>query len=237
MIVEAIVLAGGKGTRLQSVVKDLPKPMADIHGKPFLFYLLRYLQQQGITRAILSVGYKADMIQEYFQRNPILDFKIEYCIESEPLGTGGAIQQALSRAQSPEILVTNGDTMFAVDIPWFVAQHYQMQADVSIGLKKMINFDRYGVVSINGQQDIIGFEEKRPRTEGYINAGLYLFPKNLFQRFSMPNKFSLEQDFLPKFLGQYRLKACICDGYFIDIGIPEDYAKACRDAFFHSEKS
>ena len=137
-----IILAGGFGTRLSAVVKDLPKPMANINGKPFLHYIFQSLQRQNIENVILSVGYKHEIIQDYFQDN-YLGIAIKYAIETEPLGTGGAIKHAFSFVDD-DAFVLNGDTFFDVDL----SKLRNDKSDLSIALKPMKNFDRYGTVEL-----------------------------------------------------------------------------------------
>jgi len=228
---EAIVLAGGFGTRLQSVVKDVPKPMAKINGMPFLKYLLDSLAKQGITKVILSVGYKQEIIKAYFQQH-YLNMSIVYSSEQTPLGTGGAIVQALTMTQNDAVYVLNGDTFFDVDLHAMSIFHSNTVADITLATKVMKNFDRYGTVKIN-KGTIIAFEEKKYHSAGIINGGLYLIKKGLFDDFSLNPRFSFEGDFLEKNLQKLSVKAFDSNGYFIDIGIPDDYYHA--STVFQSE--
>jgi len=224
---DAIILAGGKGTRLKEVVSDLPKPMADINGKPFLEYLLNCLCQSGVSRIVLAVGYKCEMISAYFG-GTFMGHEVIYSVEDQPLGTGGALRQALDSVSSEHALVLNGDTFFDINFMQMFAQHREREADLTIGLKPMINFDRYGTVT---EQDghIIGFKEKCFCTNGLVNGGVYLMGKHLLQQ--MPDKrcFSFEVDFLEKKVKDLSFSAYIADKYFIDIGLPDAYRKACSD--------
>lgn len=228
---EAIILAGGRGTRLQTVVKNLPKPMAEINGFPFLKYLLDMLAQQGITTIILSVGYQQAIIKDYFQNN-YLNMSVIYSSEDAPLGTGGAILQALNLTQNDDVYVLNGDTFFEVDLKKMRTVHIKTAADITLATKLMHKFNRYGVLKIE-EGLVTGFEEKKYHSEGHINGGLYLIKKDLFNRFQLKNQFSFESDFLEKTVQQLSIKAFSCDGYFIDIGIPKDYELA--STVFHGE--
>ena len=228
---EAIVLAGGFGTRLQTVVKDVPKPMAEINGFPFLKYLLDSLNQQGVTRVILSVGYKQEIIKDYFQ-DRYLDMTIFYASEDSPLGTGGAIIEALKLTTNNEVYVLNGDTFFDVDLKAMQRFHKETNADISLATKVMQDFDRYGTVKIEARR-VVGFEEKQYQTKGFINGGIYLIKKAVFDPFELNTKFSFESDFLEKKLQQLMVTAFKSDGYFIDIGIPDDYYHA--STVFHGE--
>jgi D-glycero-alpha-D-manno-heptose 1-phosphate guanylyltransferase len=227
MITEAIILAGGFGTRLKSVVQDLPKPMAPICGKPFLVYLLIQLQKQGIQKVILSVGYKHEKIAEYFGKE-YLGMKILYAIEHEPLGTGGGIALALELCENEQVVILNGDTFFDVDIAEMEKCHQKNQADLSIAIKKMQKFDRYGTIEYNESQKLTAFLEKEYKEEGYINAGVYLIRKDFLKELNLPQKFSFEKEVMEAHYkdGRFFVYEKSGDNYFIDIGIPEDYAKA-----------
>lgn len=225
MIKEAIVLAGGFGTRLQSVVKELPKSMAPINNKPFLEYLLDFLATKGIESIIFSVGYKSSDIKNHFKDN-YKNLSISYAEEKEPLGTGGAIAYALSYAKTEEVLVVNGDTLFLADPQAQLHFHKEQKADVSLALKPMENFDRYGTVELDSQDKIIKFSEKNYCEKGLINGGSYIFNKSIFSKFDLPTKFSIEQDFFEKFFSELNVYGFISPSYFLDIGIPEDYDKA-----------
>ncbi|MDQ7091474.1 MAG: nucleotidyltransferase family protein [Methylococcales bacterium] len=228
---EAIILAGGFGTRLQTVVKDVPKPMAEINGYPFLKYLLDALITQGVTSVILSVGYKKECIKTYFN-DRYQTLKIRYASEETPLGTGGAIIQALSMTTHESVYVLNGDTFFEVDLNAMQTLHLNTQADITVATKVMHDFDRYGTLTIKKGR-VTAFEEKKYQTDGYINGGIYLIHKNLFNRFKIASKFSFEADFLEQNLAQLSVHAFESEGYFIDIGIPDDYYHA--STVFHGK--
>ncbi|EAJ7432288.1 nucleotidyltransferase family protein [Campylobacter coli] len=213
---QAIVLAGGLGTRLRSVVQDLPKPMAPINGKPFLAFVLEHLKKQEITEIILSVSYKYELIQEYF-KDEFHGMKIHYNIEKELLGTGGAIKDALKLVKN-EVYVVNGDTFFDIDLKKLVLNG----SKICIALKQMQNFDRYGTVNVDEQGIVTSFEEKVFKKQGLINGGIYLLKKDIFDEFSLGKKFSFEE-FLQENYKSLKIQTQIFDDYFIDIGIPEDY--------------
>ncbi|EAJ0373446.1 D-glycero-D-manno-heptose 1-phosphate guanosyltransferase [Campylobacter coli] len=213
---QAIVLAGGLGTRLRSVVQNLPKPMAPINGKPFLAFILEYLKKQGITEIILSVSYKYELIQEYC-KDEFHGMKIHYNIEKELLGTGGAIKDALKLVKN-EVYVVNGDTFFDIDLKKLVLNG----SKICIALKQMQNFDRYGTVNVDEQGIVTSFEEKVFKKQGLINGGIYLLKKDIFDEFSLEKKFSFEE-FLQENYKSLKIQTQIFDDYFIDIGMPEDY--------------
>lgn len=215
-----IILAGGFGTRLSTVVKDVPKPMAPINGKPFLHYIFKELQQQKIQKVILSVGYLKEIIQAYFKKEYI-GIVIEYAIEEAPLGTGGGIKNAFNKIEN-DAYILNGDTFF--DIPLSALKN--TSADITIALKPMLQFDRYGTVEVDSTQRIISFNEKKYCEHGLINGGVYYFKKSLFEKIKTEDKFSFEKAILEKHLLDLQIRGKIFDNYFIDIGIPEDYKKA-----------
>ncbi|EAK0071238.1 D-glycero-D-manno-heptose 1-phosphate guanosyltransferase [Campylobacter coli] len=215
---QAIILCGGLGTRLKSVIKDIPKPMAPINDKPFLEFIFEYLKKQGITEIILSVSYKYELIQEYF-KDEFHGMKIHYNIEKELLGTGGAIKDALKLVKN-EAYVVNGDTFFDIDLKKLVLN----SSKICIALKQMQNFDRYGTVNVDEQGIVTSFEEKVFKKQGLINGGIYLLKKDIFDEFSLEKKFSFEE-FLQENYKLLKIQTQIFDDYFIDIGIPEDYIK------------
>lgn len=227
---EAIVLAGGLGTRLRSILLDVPKPMAPIGEKPFLEYILKYLHHNGIARVILSVGYKWKIIQAYFGNN-FMGIELIYSIEDEPLGTGGAIKKALALCKHNNIFVVNGDTFFNVNLQGLKLPE---NSQIELSLKPMKNFDRYGCVETNHKGFVTTFTEKGFRESGNINGGIYLLSKNIFDKFSLTEKFSFEE-FIQTNFKQLNISTKVFDDYFIDIGIPEDYHNAQIDLRSYDE--
>ena len=222
---EAVILAGGLGTRLRDVLKDLPKPMAPVNGKPFLHYLLSWLAASSETeRIIISTGYKSELIAEYFGES-FDSIPLVYAQEAEPLGTGGAIKFCLQKCTGDNILVVNGDTFFPVNTGRFSMFHENMENIISVALKPMRDFSRYGTVECTGDT-ITGFKEKGYCSEGFINGGIYLINKAFFESQMLPDVFSFEKDVLEKLAASSLLKCMVFDVPFIDIGIPEDYYKA-----------
>jgi D-glycero-alpha-D-manno-heptose 1-phosphate guanylyltransferase len=223
-----IILAGGLGTRLRSVVSDLPKCMAPVNGKPFLAHVVDHFQQQGINNFIFSVGYKYKIIEEYL-KNQLSIINYQLSIEEEPLGTGGAIKKACSLAKNKNVFVTNGDTLFKANTSALQNFHEQKNADCTLALKQMKNFDRYGVIELNEDDSIKSFNEKKFYQEGLINGGLYMLNVENFLSESFPEKFSFETAYLEKYYHQHKMFGLIQDEYFIDIGIPEDYERAQKE--------
>lgn len=225
MIQEAIILAGGFGTRLKSVVHDVPKSMALIQERPFLEYLFDYLIGQGIQKLILSTGYKSEHIRNHF-KTQYKNIPIVYSNEESPLGTGGAIKKALDHVESAQVVVTNGDTIFLGRIPEQYQFHIYNHADATIALKRLEDCARYGTVEINDSKRITGFREKMAAKQGLINAGLYILNRNIFESMVMPDKFSIEQDFFANYCDNLLFYGYEDGHYFLDIGIPEDYERA-----------
>ena len=221
---EAIVLAGGLGTRLRSVITDLPKPMAPIGDKPFLRYILKYLQKNGITRIILSVGYKWKAIKEYLG-DKFENIELIYSVEDEPLGTGGAIKKAMNQVKNSQVYIINGDTFFDVDLK---SLDLKDKSKLILSLKHMTDFDRYGCVETDEKGFVTTFAEKGYRKFGNINGGIYLMSKNIFNEFDLEEKFSFEE-FMQNNFKQLNISTKVFDNYFVDIGIPEDYEKAQID--------
>jgi D-glycero-alpha-D-manno-heptose 1-phosphate guanylyltransferase len=228
MIKECIILAGGLGTRLRSAVSDLPKCMAPVAGKPFLDYVIKHLQKQGIEKFIFSTGYKSALITDYLNTHHAT-LNIQYSVEEEPLGTGGAIKLSSSKATETNVLIVNGDTLFTIDITKLAAFHQMCGADCTLSLKPMQNFDRYGVVELSKDYSIRFFKEKQFYETGLINGGIYILQTKKFLKEDLPQKFSFEKDYLEKYIDKRRMFGVIQDEYFIDIGIPGDYERAQRE--------
>ena len=222
---EAIILAGGLGTRLRTVVSDVPKCMAPVAGKPFLYYIIKHLEKQGVDKFIFSLGYKHEMIEAWLNEQYPLMF-MQTAIEEEPLGTGGAVKLACTMATEKNILILNGDTLFNVDLRDLFAFHKTNEADCTLSLKPMHNFDRYGVVELNNEHSIASFKEKKQYKNGLINGGVYVLNRNKFLQEELPQKFSFEKDYLEQYFTKRKMYGVVQDEYFIDIGIPEDYARA-----------
>jgi len=228
MIKECIILAGGLGTRLRSAVPDLPKCMAPVAGKPFLAHVIGYFQQQGVEKFIFSLGYMSEVIQDFLEAGYPALHK-QYVIEKDPLGTGGAIQLACRQASEKNVLILNGDTLFAIQLPALTAFHAQHQAHCTLALKPMQQFNRYGVVEIAADGAIKSFKEKQFYESGLINGGIYALQVDAFLQEGLPEKFSFEKDYLEKLYTTRPMYGVVQDEYFIDIGIPEDFEKANRE--------
>lgn len=222
---QAIILAGGLGTRLRSVVSDLPKCMAPVAGKPFLHYVIEYLKNQGIKKFIFATGYKSEAIENWLQSN-LSSGSYQLSTEQEPLGTGGAIKLACKKATEENVLIVNGDTLFNVHINEIEQPHFNKKVDCTLALKPMKDFDRYGVVELKEDNTISSFKEKQFYESGLINGGVYLLNVQSFLNEQLPEKFSFEKDYLEKLYNNRKFFGLIQNQYFIDIGIPEDFEKA-----------
>lgn len=223
-----IILAGGLGTRLRSVVSDLPKCMAPVNGKPFLAYVINYFQQQDITDFIFSLGYKHEIIEDFILSH-FSHLAFHFSIEEEPLGTGGAIKKACASAKNKNVFVTNGDTLFKANTASLQNSHQKNDADCTLALKPMKDFNRYGVIELNENDSIRSFNEKKYYKNGLINGGLYMLNVEIFLSESLPDKFSFETAYLEKYYHQHKMFGLVQDKYFIDIGIPEDYERAQKE--------
>lgn len=224
---QAIVLAGGLGTRLQHVIADIPKPMAEVAGKPFLEFIMLYLAHQGIHHVILAVGHKREVIMDYFGNN-FLGIKVSYSIEEEPLGTGGAIFKASTLLDKGPAFIINGDTFFNVNLRALFKFHKKNKSSLTLALKPMQKFERYGTVELQASGIISAFKEKKFVEDGLINGGVYCIEKEIFNKTSA-EKFSFETEILEKGVNSNSIYGLEFDTYFIDIGIPEDYEKAQVD--------
>ncbi len=222
-----LILAGGLGTRLKSVV-SLPKCMAPIHDVPFLDYQLNYLITQGISEVFLSIGHQSEVIKKHYA-SQFKSLQINYIEEPEPLGTGGAIRLAFKKIGAQSLLVLNGDTMFPININDLATFHQSKNADCTIALKPLKNFERYGAVETNEEKRITAFHEKKLVSSGQINAGVYLLNGNVFMKHCAQEKFSIERDFFEAKVRELNFYGFSTDTYFIDIGIPEDYQKAQKE--------
>ena len=249
VIEEAIILVGGLGTRLRSVIKDIPKPLADVGGKPFLWHIINKLLKEDVKSVILSAGYKSELITE-FAREFFHNESIDVVIEREPLGTGGAIRFSMAKVLGDYLFLLNGDSFFDIDLRKFEMDSFSVgEFDISIALCEMENPERFGVVEIDRDFNVIRFREKglesgiissavqrgmEIKGKSYINAGIYILKKSALESYlkNFLDKFSFEKDVLEKL--DLRVIGIPYKGNFIDIGLPEDYMKASIDLYKRS---
>lgn len=220
---QAMILAGGLGTRIQPLLNGLNKPMLPVASKPFLEYLLRQLQTCGIVDIVLCVGYRGQIIEDYFGSGDKWGVNITYSYEPTPLGTAGAVRFAASRIRGDCFLVLNGDSYLDADLSSLMTQHHQTGALATMALAWREDTRRYGTVEINDDGQIRSFHEKTDTSQGgFINCGVYLFHREILSFIPAHQAVSLERDVFPAIIGR-RFYGCRLDGYFVDIGVPEAY--------------
>ncbi len=230
---EALVLVGGKGTRLQSVVSDRPKVLASVCGKPFLTYLLEQIASVGITHTILCVGYRAEQVQAAFGQT-FAGMRLSYSQETILLGTGGALRLALPFITSETLIALNGDSFCEVNLIDLWEWHKARQAKATMVLTHRSDTTRYGRVSFSPDGKISSFEEKGGSAgSGWVNAGIYVLDTELVRAIPPGHIVSLEHDVFPGWIGQ-QLYGYPSQGRFLDIGTPESYAQA--DAMFSKKE-
>lgn len=224
--ITAVILAGGLGTRLRTVVDDRPKVLAEVNGRPFLCYLLDQVTAAGVCRIVLCTGYMAGAVSDLVGSR-YGNAVVHYSVEGEPLGTGGALRLALPLLSDP-VLVMNGDSYCEADLSGFAAMHASRQAAVSIALAEVDDINRYGAVQLDVEGVVSAFEEKGGRSgRGMINAGIYLLTRATVAGIPPHATVSLERDIFPELIGN-GLYGYTRTGRFIDIGVPDDYRAATR---------
>lgn len=223
--IDVLILVGGKGTRLHSVINDRPKPMADINGRPFLDRLIEYVSSFGHNRIILCAGHLAEYLRKYYL-NAGLPQEIVLSVEETPLGTGGAVKNAEKLIHSETFFILNGDSFCPVDLTGFKTFHGRKKAKISMAVAQSADVRDYGLIGFDYSQQIVSFEEKKHQPEkGYINAGVYLFNKSILADIPKNIQYSLEDDFYPSIIGE-KFFAYVVDGNLVDIGTPERYSFA-----------
>lgn len=228
MLKEAVILAGGFGTRLSHVLGNVPKPMAPVYGRPFLCYMLDRLHDAGVTHVVLATGYLHEVIDQYF-RNGYRAMRITCSVEDTPLFTGGAIVKAAQHITDEDFIVLNGDTLFDIDLAQLCEFHRLHNANLTIALRQVPDTSRYGAVTCE-QGRIVAFREKNDSFgAGTINGGIYCVNRAWLMGQKLPEKFSFEKELMQPLAGQNGFYGVTSDGYFIDIGIPEDYYRAQRE--------
>ncbi len=219
---DIVILAGGLGVRLSHVVSNRQKAMALVSGRPFLDYILRDLSDKGFRRAVIAVSYMAEQVRDYFGGS-FGEMELVYSVEDSPLGTGGAIKKASELCRGERFFAINGDTYFSVDYDEIRKKHAEQSADITLAGKGKPNFKRHGTVVFDSDGVITVFAEKSYAERGYINGGIYLINRNVFDG-DYPERFSFEKDVLEPL--SFRTVCAPFDGYFIDIGVPQDYFRA-----------
>jgi D-glycero-alpha-D-manno-heptose 1-phosphate guanylyltransferase len=224
---EAVILAGGAGLRLREVVRDLPKPMAPVGGRPFLGYLIDQLVHWDVRDIVLATGYKSEVVETHFGDGSSHGAKIRYSVEARPMGTGGALRDALRMVRGDHFLLLNGDSFLDADLADLAEFHRGHGGVGTIALVERPDTSRYGRVSLGERGRIVSMREKGVAGPGLINGGVHVWSREISRRIGA-GTVSLESDVVP---GLLPLGVCgkIVPGYFVDIGIPEDYETACRN--------
>lgn len=224
---EAVILVGGLGKRLRPLVADVPKPMAKIAGKPVLEYQIKFLKKEGVKDIILCTGYKSESIEDYFKDGSKFGVKIKYSREDVPLGTAGAVKNAENIIKSENFFVLNGDELFQLDLNKLIELHKNKSPKATISLLKKSEKGRYGEVVINDEKKILEFKEKSVPTSDsfYVNAGFYIFNKKILDDIHKNKNMSLELETFPKLAKEKQMFGVPVEGYFTDIGVPEDYLR------------
>ena len=222
---DIIILAGGFGTRLINEINGLPKCLAPINNKPFLFYLLEYLKKFKFDQYIFALGFRSELVIDYLNEN-FSDLDLIYSVEENPLGTGGAIKAALNFATTSQVFALNGDSFFNIDYNQFFEFHKSKESKFSIALAEIKDNDRYGGVELS--DDVItSFKEKQIGSDyvrtTLINSGIYLIDSAYFSALSMPESFSIEKDFFENNDKSIQIHGKVFRNKFIDIGVPNDY--------------
>lgn len=220
---EAIVLSGGFGTRLRQVVADVPKPMAPVAGRPFLEILLGSLAQKGFSRVVLSLGFMAEKISGHFG-SQFAGLDLAYVVEDAPLGTGGATRLAIEACNQDHVFVFNGDTYLDLEVELLEQQWQAKRHPIVVG-REVPDTSRYGRLVVDGGC-ITVFAEKGIAGPGLINAGCYVLASDALARFPLNQPFSIEMDYLVPEVARARVEVSVTKGMFIDIGVPDDYARA-----------
>jgi NDP-sugar pyrophosphorylase family protein len=226
-VTEAIILCGGAGTRLRSVTGDAPKSLATIGDRPFLDILLNQLQRHGFKHVILAVGYQRDLIRSYFESRAH-DVSLEYSIESTPLGTGGALRNAVDLVKSDAVLIMNGDSYTDADLSGLVTEHSKSHAELSVVVVPNDGRIDCGLVAVDPGGRVLGFKEKLSATgDQYVNAGIYMADKKILYKMPTNQRVSLEEELFPQLLAEGKnVRAFHHSGVCVDIGTPERYVRA-----------
>ena len=234
---DVVVLCGGAGTRLRSVTGETPKSLANVAGRPFLELLLHQLQRHGFSRVVMAVGYQREMIRAHFGTEA-MGLRVVYSEEASPLGTGGAVRNALQLLDSDVVLVMNGDSYTDLDLGRFLTEHLARNADVSVAVVPADGRTDCGSVFADVSGKLTRFAEKAEGSGApFLNAGIYLLPKSLLQHIPTGLQVSLERELLPGWLKQGRsIRVFVGHGACVDIGTPERF-QAAQQALARAEEN
>ena len=221
---QALIIVGGRGKRMKPLTNKIPKVLLPVADKPFLFWLVKFLKKQAVKEFILATGYKGKMIEKYFGDGNKFGLKISYSKERKPLDTGGAVKNAQKLIKEGDILILNGDSFADINVEKMLRFHKSRKFPITIAVCKINKPQRYGRVIIDRENTVAEFIEKsKGIKDSFINAGVYIFQRKIIKDFPKKTKISLEREVFPKFVG--KIGAFKTNGYFVDMGIPEDYQK------------
>ena len=233
---QAIILAGGIGSRLGNLVKDTPKPFLEVNGNPFILKIVERLINQGVNDIIFCLGYKPQKIKNFFGDGSRWKIKVTYVVEDKLMGTAGAIRGAYEKILETNVIILNGDSFCYFDIPKLFKKHHLNNADATLSIIKTKNVEKYGLILFNRDMKIKEFIEKPKKNKkkiNYINAGVYIIKKSLIKEIDNSKPVSLEKDFFPNILNKNLQAYILKNEKFIDIGTPKSLNKA--DFFFNKE--
>ncbi|KAB1504179.1 NDP-sugar synthase [Corynebacterium sp. 320] len=228
---DAVILVGGKGTRLRPLTNSTPKPMLPVAGAPFLEHLLARIKQAGMTHVVLGTSFKAEVFEEYFGDGSQLGLEIEYVVEEEPLGTGGGIRNVLDHLRFDRAMVFNGDVLGGTDLNSVLQTHVEQQADVTLHLLRVRDPRAFGCVPTDAEGRVSAFLEKTedPPTD-QINAGSYVFQKSVIESIPAGRPVSVERDVFPDLLDRgARVYGHVDQSYWRDMGTPADFVRGSSD--------
>jgi len=224
---DVVVLCGGLGTRLRSVLGETQKVMAQVGNRPFLDIIIEHLKKQGFSRVVLCIGFKSEEVKKYYQDNKF-GLDIVFSEEQSPMGTGGALKNAQALIATDEFFVLNGDSFCSLDYGALYDFHKKNQAVATIAVSKVDNDEDFGSIKIDSSNRITCFSEKdggKDSSEGFVNAGVYCFSREVFSEMPSQDVFSLEKDLFPALVNK-GFFAFECNEKFVDIGTPERYKKS-----------
>jgi NDP-sugar pyrophosphorylase family protein len=225
MIMDVVILCGGKGTRLKTVVSDRPKPLAEVAGRPFLELLMEYVHSFGFGRFVLCAGHMGEMIRDYFAARR-LPYEVEVSIERDPLDTAGAVKLAEPLITTPRFLAMNGDSMVRADLRAFAAFHEERRPRASLAAARKLDASAFGTLEVDAHGNLLSFREKAAARSGLVNAGIYIFERDVLDQVPPGSRYSLERDLFPALAAGGGVRVFEVSGELIDIGTPESYKDA-----------
>ncbi|RBM18509.1 GDP-mannose pyrophosphorylase [Prauserella sp. PE36] len=228
---DAVVLVGGKGTRLRPLTLSAPKPMLPTAGAPFLSHLLSRIREAGITHVVLGTSYRAEVFEDYFGDGSSLGLEIEYVVEEEPLDTGGAIRNVAGHLRADDVVIFNGDILSGADLGALVATHRDASADVTLHLQRVADPSRFGSVPTDANGRVTAFLEKTPNPPtDQINAGCYVFRREVVEAIPAGRRVSVERETFPGLLAEgAHVHGFVDSSYWLDVGTPEAFVRGSAD--------